>query len=119
MEKMKSEKLSMRTDARYEKFLENLPNPLKLNEMRTMKEEKYYDLRQILSSFMGSPILRLIKDNQEALDFDPDVFDLVYEGFWDLYTFHPKIRDVSARKLQAWIQKIKLSSGPDRMAAEE
>lgn len=87
--------------------------------MRTMKEDKYYDLRSVISKFMGSPVLRLIKDNAEALDMDPDVFDLVYEGFWDLYTFHPKIRDVSARKLQAWIQKIKLSAGPDRHSAEE
>ncbi len=45
---------------------------------------------------------------------DPEVFDLVYNGFWDLYTFKPQIRDVSARKLQAWIQKIRLISGPDR-----
>ena len=30
---------------------------------------------------------------------DPEVFDLVYSGFWDLYSFHPQIHDVSARKL--------------------
>lgn len=50
---------------------------------------------------------------------DPAVFDLVYEGFWDLYTFHPVLKDVSARKLQTWITKIKLSSGPNRSSAEE
>lgn len=50
---------------------------------------------------------------------DPDVFDLVYEGFWDLYTLRPCIRDLSARKLQGWIQKIKLTSGPDRLATAE
>lgn len=87
--------------------------------MRTMKEDKYQDLRDLLSKFLGSPVLRLIKDNAEALDIDPEIFDLVYEGFWDLYTFHPRIRDVSARKLQVWIQKIKLSSGPDRTPATE
>ena len=57
--------------------------------MRTMKQDKYDDIRKLLSNFLGSPILRLIKDNQEALDMDPEVFDLIYEGFWDLYTFHP------------------------------
>ena len=31
--------------------------------MRTMKEDKYEDLRSLLSNFLGSPILRLIKDN--------------------------------------------------------
>lgn len=88
-EKLKTEKLSMRVDCRYEKLLASLANPLALNEMRTMKEEKYYDLRSMITKFLGSPALRLIKDNAEALELDPDVFDLVYEGFWDLYTFHP------------------------------
>ena len=76
--------------------------------MRSMKQPQYDIVRSILSKYMGSPILRLIKDNQEALDMDPEVFDLVYEGFWDLYTFKPCLQDISARKLQAWIQKIKL-----------
>lgn len=87
---------------------------MQLNEMRTMKPEKYEQLRAILSNYLGSPALRIIKDNMAALDMDPDVFDLVYEGFWDLYTFHPQLRDVSARKLQGWIQKVRLQSGPDR-----
>ena len=41
LEKIKSEKFSMMVDARYEKFLNALPNPLQLNEMRTMKPDKY------------------------------------------------------------------------------
>ena len=49
---------------------------------------------------------------------DPDVFDLVYEGFWDLYTLKPKI-NVSAKKLKdEWIKKIKLIAG-EQKAAEE
>ena len=79
-----------------------------------MKPDKYEQLRALLSNFVGSPALRIIKDNMARLDMDPEVFDLVYEGFWDLYTFHPQLRDVSARKLQAWIQKVRLQSGPDR-----
>ena len=52
---------------------------------------------------------------------DPDVFDLVYEGFWDLYTFHPMCGDVSAKKLQQWIQKINLITPevPEEPAAAE
>lgn len=118
-EKLKSEKLSLQVDHRFEKFLNNLANPLKLNEMRTMKEENYDVLRSILATHLSSPVLQLIKDNQEELGLDPDVFNLVYDGFWDLYTFHPAIRDVSARKLQAWIQKIKLSPSEDHAATEE
>ena len=80
-----------------------------------MKGENYPTMRTLLTNFLGSPVLRLIKDNQEALDMDPEVFNLVYEGFWDLYTIRDnQLRDVSARKLQAWIAKIKLTSGPDR-----
>ena len=83
-----------------EKFLKNLPSPLELNEIRTLKPEKYAQMRKILTNFTGSPVLKLIKDNQEELDLDPDVFDLVYEGFWDLYTLQPKVKDVSNKKLQ-------------------
>lgn len=57
---------------------------------------------------MGNPVLQLIKENQQALGLDPDVFDLVYEGFWDLYTFKPKVADISAKKLSQWITKISL-----------
>ena len=49
---------------------------------------------------------------------DPDVFDLVYEGFWDLYTLKPKI-NVSAKKLkEEWIKKIKLAAG-EQPASDE
>ena len=49
---------------------------------------------------------------------DPDVFDLVYEGFWDLYTLKPKI-NVSAKKLKdEWIKKIKFTAG-EQKASEE
>ena len=85
-----------------------------------MKGENYPTMRTLLSNFLGSPVLRLIKDNQEALEMDPEVFNLVYEGFWDLYTIRDnQLRDVSARKLQAWIAKIKLQSGPDRSPPAE
>ena len=119
LEKLKSEKFALLVDKRYELFLQNLPNPMQLNEMRTMKPDKYEQLRALLSNFVGSPALRIIKDNMAKLDMDPDVFDLVYEGFWDLYTFHPQLRDVSARKLQGWIQKVRLQSGPDRTTPAE
>ena len=60
----------------------------------------------------------MIKDNQDALDLDSDVFDLVYEGFWDLYTLHPKIKDVSNKKLQQeWIKKINLRAGESKEPA--
>lgn len=44
-EKLKTEKMSMLTDCRLEKFLNSLPNPIELNQMRTMKDEKYEAMR--------------------------------------------------------------------------
>jgi len=38
--------------------------------------------------------------------FENEVFDLVYQGFWDLYTFKPIPADLSAKKLQQWITRI-------------
>jgi hypothetical protein len=68
-----------------------MPMPLTLNQMRTMKEPNYSALRELITKHMGNPILQLIKDHQEELGLDPDVFGLVYESFWDLYTFKPKV----------------------------
>ena len=79
-----------------------------------MKEDKYEFMRKLLSNYIGSPILRLIKENQKELDLDPDVFNLVYEGFWDLYTLRPKASDIRSRELLKWITKINLHSGPER-----
>lgn len=115
LEKLKNEeqKLHLMVDGRYEHFLAHaLKNPLAMNEMRTMKDNNYIPFREMLSHFTGSPVLRLIKENQEKLELDPDVFDLVYEGFWDLYSFHPQCSDVSAKKLTAWITKINLEVRP-------
>lgn len=109
-ERLKPERLLLAVDPSFEVFLNNLEKPMNLNEMRTMKEPNYTQFREIISDNLGSPALQLIKDNQEALGLDCDIFDLVYEGFWDLYTFHPMCGDVSAKKLSQWIQKINLQS---------
>ena len=121
--KHESQKISLLVDAKFEKFLTSLPQPLELNAIRTMKEDKYEQMRGILSRHTGSPVLKLIRDNQEELGLDPDVFDLVYEGFWDLYTLKPKCKDVSADRLRReWIKKVALRAGESKegdAAAEE
>lgn len=61
----------------------------------------------MLSKHLGNPVLHIIRDNQAELGLDPEIFNLVYEGFWDLYTFKPR-GDQSAKKLQQWITKINL-----------
>lgn len=47
--------------------------------------------------------------------FEKEVFDLVYQGFWDLYTFKPMPAELSAKKLQTWITKIQLSIPDDQI----
>jgi hypothetical protein len=42
------------------------------------------------------------------LELDPRVYDLVFESFWDLYTLKSSVPDLNAKKLLAWINKIKL-----------
>ena len=51
LEKIKSERFAMLVDYRYEKFLNSLPNPLQLNDMRTMKPDKFTQMRNLLSSW--------------------------------------------------------------------
>jgi len=58
-EKLKTEnqKLNILVDHRYESFLSNMPAPLQINQMRTMKEPNYTGLRQLLSKHIGNPVL--------------------------------------------------------------
>lgn len=82
--------------------------PLALNEMRTMKEPNYSNLRELVRQNSGGRVLNAIRDNQEYLELDPRVYDLVFESFWDLYTLKSSVPDLNAKKLLAWINKIKL-----------
>jgi hypothetical protein len=94
-------------DHRFESFINSLPAPLNLNEMRTLKEANYSKLRALLTKHIGNPCLELFRKHQETLGLDKDIFDLVYEGFWDLYTLKSQTSH-SAKKLQQWILKIQL-----------
>lgn len=75
--------------------------------MRTMKEPNYSKFRNVLSDSkqLGDPVLRIIMEGKTNF-FEKEVFDLVYQGFWDLYTFKPMPAELSAKKLQTWITKI-------------
>jgi hypothetical protein len=57
---------------------------------------------------MADPVLNLIKENQKDLGMDPDVFDMVFEGFWDLYCHWPKIDDLKQSQLKGWSQRFVL-----------
>ena len=91
---------------------------MKLNEMHVMKEEKYLKFREIISKELADPILEVIRDNQVALGLDPDIFDLVYEGFWDLYCMRPRCDGITPKMIQVWINRFILQVSPDEIAPE-
>lgn len=76
-----------------------------------MKEPNYSKFREILRDNVnqGDPVLKVIMNNLEELGISKAAFDLVFEGFWDLYCKKPQAADLNAKKLEGWINKIKLS----------
>lgn len=98
LEKLKVEKLSVEVDPFFEHFLKSLKIPLALNTMRTMKEPNLTNFRELIREKSGGIVMNLIRANQEFLGLEPGIFDLVFEGFWDLYTFKPQT-EISAKKL--------------------
>ena len=111
-EKLKVEKLPIQVDPSVEIFMNELPVPLELNHMRTMKEPNNTNFRQLLREKCGGIVMNLIRENQALLGLDPYVFDLVYESFWDIYTLRGHLIEVSPKKLQNWINKIRLQTNP-------
>jgi len=117
IDKMKMDALIMNVDPGFEKKLKSLKQPLNLNEMRhNLLDGPYNEIRKNLSNKMGDPILQLLKENQKELGFDPDVFDLVYEGFWDLYMMHEKCDEAPKLRQKTWLARFILQSQQDGAA---
>lgn len=89
--KLRPEKMIVHVGKIVEEFLNNLPVPLQLNEMRVMKEVNFEKFRNILSdtNLYGDEILKLLRENAKQLGISKKAYDAVYEGFWDLYTKKP------------------------------
>lgn len=66
--------------------------------MRTMKEHNYNKCRELLRAKSGGTVLGLIRQFQDDL-LEDGVFDLVFEGFWDLYLLKPKFTKIGPKKL--------------------
>ena len=111
----------MNVDWRFEALLKGLGGgrPLALNQMRQMKPIKHDELRNIIRNHMADPVLQLIKENQKELGMDPDVFNIVFEGFWDLYCHWPKIDDLKQSQLKGFISRFVLQVDPDNPAPAE
>jgi len=90
-QKMRTERFTMLVGKEIETFLNTLEKPLQLNEMRVMKEANYQKFRSLLSdvSIYGDEVLALLREQHELFGLPAEVYDVVYEGFWDLYCKKP------------------------------
>jgi len=111
-EKAKAEKLTLVIGHAYQKFLEGLEKPMKLNEMRNMKEPNYSKLREVLRDprLYGDPIMRAFAEKSELVGVPNNTYHMVHEGFWDLYCKKPATPDLTAKKLEGWINRIMLKA---------
>lgn len=95
----------------YQRFIEGLEkNPMKLNEMRIMKEPNYSKLRSIIRDprVYGDAVMRAFAEKSELVGVPTNSFHMIHEGFWDLYCKKPATPDLTAKKLDGWINRILL-----------
>ena len=114
-QKMRTEKFTMLVGKQIEQFLGSLEKPLQLNEMRVMKEANYQKFRSLLSDLTvyGDEVLALIREQHELFGVPSSVYDMVYEGFWDLYCKKPdQTAEIPPKKLEGFITKVKLVTPP-------
>ena len=87
-----------------------------------MKEANYQKFRSLLSdlSIYGDEVLALLREHHELFNLPPQVYDMVYEGFWDLYCKKPdQTADIPPKKLEGFITKVKLITPPTDTTDEE
>lgn len=80
-----------------------------------MKEANYIRFRQILSdsSLFGDEVLALMKEQGHVLGLPSEAFNMVYEGFWDLYCKKPDASaEIPVKKIEGFLGKVKLITPP-------
>lgn len=84
---------------------------MKLNEMRIMKEPNYSLFRELIRdpSRIGDKFFSDFYSHAEELGVALNTFHIVYEGFWDLYCKKPFPHDLTAKKLEGWINRINVT----------
>jgi hypothetical protein len=112
-EKLRSQNMSLMVGHGYLKFISELPQPMELNQTRkNMKEEAYKTLRTILRTpeKFGDAVLGNFAADAEKIGISANVFNTVWEGFWDLYYKRP-VADtgLNTKKFEGWINNIALS----------
>lgn len=87
-----------------------------------MKESNYAKLRQLLSDpgQYGDEVLALLAEHGDKLGLAKDAYDMVYEGFWDLYCKKPHAQaEIPVKKLEGFLSKVKLIVPPTDQQDEE
>jgi len=95
----------------YGKFLASLsPKPMALNEMRNMKEPNYSKLREVLRDprLYGDPLMKKLCEGADTIGISANSYNMVHEGFWDLYCKKPATTDLTAKKLDGWVNFVNL-----------
>jgi len=107
---MPFEKIQMVIGHAYMKFISNLEKPMKLNEMRNMKEPNYSKIREILRDpkKYGDITLAKMMEGCEKLGMSSNSYHMVHEGFWDLYCKKPATSDLTSKKLDGWVNFINM-----------
>jgi len=80
--------------------------------MRVMKEPNYSKLREILRDprLYGDPLLRVFAEKSDLVGVPQNTYNMVFEGFWDLYCKKPATPDLTSKKLEGWINRILLKA---------
>ena len=108
----------MQVGRAYVDFLAGLEKPMKLNEMRTMKEPNYSLFRELIRDpeRMGDKFMASISRDCENMGINRNTYHMVHEGFWDLYCKKPGTADLTSKKLEGWINRINLVSAASSAA---
>jgi len=78
--------------------------------MRLMKEPNYSKFRQLIRdpAQYGDKVLARMFESCEKIGVSQNSYQLIYEGFWDLYCRKPASTDLNAKKLEPWSNLINL-----------
>jgi hypothetical protein len=104
-EKMPYDKIQFVVGHAYLKLINALEKPMKLNEMRVMKEPNYSRMRELLRDpkLYGDKILSKMAVGCEKIGMSANSYHMVHEGFWDLYCKKPATTDLTSKKLEGWL----------------
>lgn len=68
----------------------------------------------------GDEVLSLLREHSDLFNLPAQVYDMVYEGFWDLYCKKPdQSAELPVKKLEGFISKVKLITPPTDTTDEE